>query len=188
MDDDNFDEIDFSDNEKILDDVPPKSALDIFPVEIWSQIIFYIKEIPTLTSLMLTCSLLRKLSREPLVREMIETSPLDKLYLLTKKNHQDLNNLYEIVFKMHKYIDKVVIDENKIPPKWTDDVFEWDGYNENLDEWMNQEKFRREVGRKGKARTRAHIEWEICVENDTKYIKKELAKCWSIAGKMFPFR
>ncbi|CAJ0744917.1 11372_t:CDS:10 [Entrophospora sp. SA101] len=178
---------DFSDNEILLDNDPPKSALDIFPVEIWSQIIFYACEIPTLTSLMLACAPLRKLSREPLARKMVETSPLDKLYSLTKKNHQDLNDLYEIVFKMHKYIDKVVIDENVMPQKWTDDVFEWDGYDENLDEWVNQERFRKEVGRKGKARTKAHIEWEIRVENDTKCIKKELAKCWAISGKMFPF-
>ncbi|CAG8654239.1 13464_t:CDS:2, partial [Racocetra fulgida] len=193
-----FDKIDYSDTDFLLPLVQksPKPALTVFPIEIWIQIVSYVNDIQTLKSLILTCSVLREILKEPLITQMVNCEPLNKLFELTKecigkeknddKEIQKLD-IKEIVLKMHKYVDKVVYSESG-PSKWTDDIFEWDGYNEKLDLSANQEAFRREVGRKGKARARAYIEWELKVENEKKVLKRELAKCWAVTGKMFPFR
>ena len=185
-----LDDLDLLDKEFLesLND-PPKSALEICPVEIWTQIILNIKDIPTLTSLSLTCSTLRSVTKEPLLTQMITNPPLDTLNNYTKAKHPEFTNPKEIILKMYKFIDEVVIQESEAEPlKWTDNMREWDGYNESLDDWKNQEGFRREGGRKGKAKTRSHIEWEKNVESKKKLLKRELAKCWAITGKKFPFR
>lgn len=80
-------------------------------------------------------------------------------------------DLKEIIFKMHKYIDKVIL-RNAGPDKWTDNVLEWVGYDENKEFTTNQEIFRREVGRIGKAKTKAFAEWEKNVENERKIMKR----------------
>lgn len=185
-----LDDLDISDKEEFLELLkdPPKLALEICPVETWTEIISSINDIPTLTSLSLTCSTLRELTRQPLLAQMVTIPQLNELYLYTKKEHPELINEKEVVLKMHKYIDKVIKDSEVEPPKWTDNIYEWDGYNELSDERTNQEDFRREVGRIGKAKTRSHIEWEKNVENKRKLLRRELAKCWAAGGKMFPFR
>ncbi|CAI2183793.1 16890_t:CDS:2 [Funneliformis geosporum] len=185
----NFDDLDILDKEEFLEllNDPQKFALEICPVEIWKQIISIVEDIPTLTSLYLTCSTLRELTKDQLLTQMATIPPLKKLNNYTKANHPEFTNQKEIILKMHKFIDIVVIEGKVEPSKWTDNMQEWDGYNESLDVWANQESFRREVGRKGKAKTRSHIVWEKDVDNEKKLLKRELAKCWAIAGKMFPF-
>src|SRR6266542_2318326 len=183
-------DLDISDKEEFLESLkePQKLALEIFPVETWTQIILNIEDIPTLSALSLTCSTLRELTKQQLLSQMITIPSLNNLYLYTKKEHPEFTNQNDIIFKMHKYIDKVVIEESEVEPsKWTDNMYEWDGYNESLDDWTNQERFRREVGRKGKAKTKSNIEWEKNVENKKKLFRRELAKCWAVAGKLFPF-
>ncbi|CAG8523991.1 16851_t:CDS:2 [Dentiscutata erythropus] len=197
LDEIDFDKIDYSDTDFLrpLIQKSPLPALTIFPIEIWTQIVSYVNDIQTLKSLILTCTILREILKEPLMTQMVKCEPLNKLFELTeecmrKEKNDDKENqkidIKEIIFKMHKYVDKVVYSESE-PSKWTDDIFEWDGYNEKLDFSTNQEAFRREVGRRGKARAKAYIEWELKVENEKKILKRELAKCWAVSGKMFPF-
>ncbi|CAG8527288.1 17462_t:CDS:2 [Funneliformis caledonium] len=185
----NLDDLDISDKEEFLEllNDPQKFALEICPVEIWKQIISNVEDVPTLTSLYLTCSTLREITKDPLLTQMATNPPLDKLNNYTKTNHPEFTNQKDIILKMHKFIDIVVIEGKVEPSKWTDNMQEWDGYDESLDIWTNQDGFRREVGRKGKAKSRSHIEWEKDVENEKKLLKRELAKCWAIAGKLFPF-
>ncbi|GES72968.1 hypothetical protein GLOIN_2v19040 [Rhizophagus clarus] len=185
-----FDDLDISDKEEFLESLkePKKLALEICPVETWTQIISYIDDIPTLTSLSLSCSTLRVLTKQQLLSQMITIPSLNNLYLFTKNLHPEFTNQNDILFKMHKYIDKVVIEESEVEPsKWTDNMYEWDGYNESLDDWKNQEGFRKGVGRKGKAKTKSYIEWEKKIENKKKFYRRELAKCWAVTGKFFPF-
>ncbi|CAG8456115.1 280_t:CDS:10 [Diversispora eburnea] len=92
-------------------------------------------------------------------------------------------DLKEIIFKMHKYIDKVILSIAG-PEKWTDNVLEWVGYDEHKEFTTNQEIFRREVGRIGKAKTKVFAKWEKDVENEKKIMKRELAKVWAISGKI----
>ncbi|CAG8507015.1 hypothetical protein C2G38_2048519 [Gigaspora rosea] len=197
LDEIDFDKIDYSDTDFLrpLVQKTPKPALTVFPIEIWTQIVSYVNEIQTLKSLILTCSILREILKEPLMTQMVKCEPLNKLFELTKESLRKEKNddkeiqkmdIKEIVFKMYKYVDNVVYSETG-PSKWTDNILEWDGYNEKLDVSTNQEAFRREVGRKGKARAKAYIEWELKVENEKKVLKRELAKCWAVTGKMFPF-
>ncbi|CAG8564942.1 2742_t:CDS:2 [Cetraspora pellucida] len=189
-----FDKIDYSDTDFLLPLVQktPKPALTVFPIELWEQIVSYVNDIQTLKSLILTCSVLREILKEPLITQMVNCEPLNKLFEFTKECMENDNkeikkmDIKEIVLKMHKYVDKVVYSESG-PSKWTDEIFEWDGYNDKSDISTNQEAFRREVGRRGKARARAFIEWELKVENERKILKRELAKCWAVTGKMFPF-
>jgi len=184
-----LDDLDISDKEEFLELLkePQKLALEICPVETWTQIISNIEDISTLTSLSLTCSTLRVLTKQLLLSQMVTIPSLNNLYLYTKKELPEFTNQNEIIFKMHKYIDKVIEESEVEPSKWTDNMYEWDGYNESLDDWTNQEGFRREVGRIGKAKTKSHIEWEKNVENKKKLFRKELAKCWAVAGRLFPF-
>ncbi|CAG8667278.1 44881_t:CDS:2 [Gigaspora margarita] len=197
LDEIDFDKIDYSDTDFLrpLVQKTPKPALTVFPIEIWTQIVSYVNNIQTLKSLILTCSVLREILKEPLMTQMVKCEPLNKLFELTKEFIRKEKNddkevqkmdIKEIVFKMHKYVDNVVYNETG-PSKWTDNILEWDGYNEKLDFSTNQEAFRREVGRKGKARAKTYIEWELKVENEKKVLKRELAKCWAVTGKMFPF-
>ncbi|CAG8609235.1 8895_t:CDS:2, partial [Scutellospora calospora] len=197
LDDIDFDKIDYSDTEFLVPSIQksPKPALSIFPIEIWTQIISYINDIQTLKSLILTCSILREILKEPLITQMVNCEPLNKLFELTKECIEKERNdnkeikkmdIKEVILKMHKYVDKVVYSEDG-PSKWTDNIIEWEGYNEKLDIYTNQEAFRREVGRRGKARAKAYIEWELKTENEKKVFKRELAKCWAVIGKLFPF-
>ncbi|CAB4484744.1 unnamed protein product [Rhizophagus irregularis] len=185
-----LDDLDISDKEEFLESLkePKKLALEICPVETWTQIISYLEDIPTLTSLSLTCSTLRVLTKQQLLSQMVTIPSLNKLYLFTKNLHPEFTNQNDITFKMHKYIDKVVIEESGVEPsKWTDNMYEWDGYNQLLDDWKNQEDFSKSVGKKGKAKNKSYIEWEKNVENKKKFYRRELAKCWAVAGKFFPF-
>ncbi|CAG8723608.1 8548_t:CDS:2, partial [Acaulospora morrowiae] len=223
------DKLDLADSTVILSllQTPPRPALSIWPVEIWTHIVSYIDDILTLTSLNLTCMTLREISRVPLLLELVHKPPLDRLYELTKNmflkekhkkegkndraenelfnkennnneniiirkegrkvtNKESFEELKDVIFKMHKYIDQLVL-ANAGPEKWTDNVFEWVGYDEKKDVTANQEMFRREVGRIGKAKTKAFVEWEARVENEKKEMRRELARVWTISGKMFPF-
>ncbi|PKK77204.1 hypothetical protein RhiirC2_101192 [Rhizophagus irregularis] len=152
-----LDDLDISDKEEFLESLkePKKLALEICPVETWTQIISYLEDIPTLTSLSLTCSTLRVLTKQQLLSQMVTIPSLNKFGVE--------------------------------PSKWTDNMYEWDGYNQLLDDWKNQEDFSKSVGKKGKAKNKSYIEWEKNVENKKKFYRRELAKCWAVAGKFFPF-
>ncbi|CAG8586986.1 689_t:CDS:2 [Acaulospora colombiana] len=216
------DKLDLADSGIILSllQTPPKPALSICPVEIWSQTISYIDDIFTLTSLNLTCMTLREISRDPLLLRLVREPPLDRLYEFTrdeflrekyereeknnnmgaenensaviekkktpKEKFDDKRDLKEVIFKMHKYVDRLLLSDVG-PDKWTDNVFEWVGYDENKDVTTNREIFRREAGRIGKAKTKAFVDWEARIENEKKIMRRELARVWTIAGKMFPF-
>ena len=163
------------------------SPLDLFPIEIWSQIVIHL-DIDTLATLRKTSIIFRKIALNPLLGLLVQTPCLSPLYHVTRVVNPELP-LRDVVLRMHKHIDEVIA--NKVgdePPKWTDDVVEWEKYDSEKPYWVNSENFRKEVGRRGKARSRVYMEWECQVENERKMLRREVAKVWTCQSKYFPFR
>src|SRR5205823_8207025 len=95
-------DLDISVKEEFLESLkePQKLALEICPVETWTQIISNIEDIQALTALSLTCSTLRVLTKQQLLSQMVTIPSLNNLYLYTKKEHPESTNQNEIIFKM----------------------------------------------------------------------------------------
>ncbi|CAG8452429.1 7068_t:CDS:2 [Paraglomus brasilianum] len=162
------------------------SPLDLFPIEIWSQIVIHL-DIDTLATLRKTSIIFRKIALNPLLSLLVQTPCLSPLYHVTRAINPELP-LRDVVLRMHKHIDEVIA--NKVgdePPKWTDDVVEWEKYDSEKPYWVNSENFRKEVGRRGKARSRVYVKWECQVGNERKMLRREVAKVWTCQSKYFPF-
>ncbi|CAG8440932.1 1065_t:CDS:2 [Ambispora gerdemannii] len=170
--------------ENIIKKTPSlKRALQLFPVEIWNEIISN-TDIYTLFALRQTCSTLHRITKTPLLEQLIQTGPLYDVYLAADL----VSVLPEVIYRMPKYIDTVIKQQlGEEPLKWTDNVYEWENYDEKVENYLMIEDFRREVGRKGKAKSRIHLDWTKRFNEEKRILRRELAKCYCVAGKFFPF-
>lgn len=100
----------------------PKPALSLLPAELWTDIIDQL-DIDSLYAARQTCVALSTLVRPRLIEELALNPPLGDLYTLTKKQNPDLP-FYELVFRMHHYLDDLLRNLVEAEPKkWADEAY-----------------------------------------------------------------
>ncbi|KAJ3299842.1 hypothetical protein HK104_006579 [Borealophlyctis nickersoniae] len=159
---------------------PPRAAkgfcpFDLLPVELWEDILSYLPS-SALFILRDSCSSFRTLCKPFLLDSLLSNDPISSLYnFSTDGSSEPLQQLFHLHKFVLAYVAHIMPPE---PPKYPEESVEYDPaqHDDSYAHW-----------RKARKESKAYLEWEEERANRVRSLRRDLAKCWIVAGKRFPF-